>query len=250
MKIKFLIMFIFASFLSITHADDHVEIGGMAAMQCQIADGADMDDVMKVLAEWDEYGDDNFSEPFSAWIMTPVYMSTADFDLDFVFLGFAETLASVGKAEDEFRKGGNRIGTKWERVTNCSGMSLNLNVEGRTPKTEWVEGATGYTMIQSCSFKDGKSVDDLPANDKIWNKYLDDSGFEGGYWRWWPETGSPTETDYDYLVAVSFSSVEEYGASRDNRLKAMMDGSRPEEVHECNTPRLYESTNIRLNLAE
>ena len=30
----------------------------------------------------------------------------------------------------------------------------------------------------------------------------------------------------------------------------MMDGSRPEEVHECNTPRLYESTNIRLNLAE
>ena len=67
-------------------------------------------------------------------------------------------------------------------------------------------------MIQSCSFKDGKSVDDLQANDKIWNKYLDDSGFEGGYWRWWPETGSPTETDYDYLVAVSFSSVEEYGA--------------------------------------
>ena len=91
MKIKFLIMFIFASFLSITHADDHVEIGGMAAMQCQIADGADMDDVMKVLAEWDEYGDDNFSEPFSAWIMTPVYMSTVDFDLDFVFLGFAFT---------------------------------------------------------------------------------------------------------------------------------------------------------------
>ena len=89
MKIKFLIIFIFASFFSITHADDHVEIGGMAAMQCQIADGADMDDVMKVLAEWDEYGDDNFSEPFSAWIMTPVYMSTADFDLDFVFLGFS-----------------------------------------------------------------------------------------------------------------------------------------------------------------
>ena len=129
-------------------------------------------------------------------------------------------------------------------------MSLNLNVEGRAPKNEWVEGSTGYTMIQSCSFKEGKSVADLESNDKVWNKYLDDSGFEGGYWRWWPETGSPTESDYDYLVAVSFSSIEEYGASRDNRLVAMMNDTRPEEVHNCNTPRLYESTNVRLRLAE
>jgi len=26
----------------------------------------------------------------------------------------------------------------------------------------------------------------------------------------------------------------------------MMNGTRPEEIHNCNTPRLYESTNIRL----
>lgn len=222
----------------------------MAALQCQFADGKDMDDVMKVLDEWSEYGDDNFSEPFSAWVMTPVYMSNTDFDLDFVFLGFADSLASVGKAEDEFRNGGQKIGEKWERVTNCSGMSLNLNYEARTPKNEWVEGGTNYTMIQSCSFKEGKSGNDLQANDKIWNKYLDEAGYEGGYWRWWPETGSPTETDYDYLLAVAFSSIEQYGASRDNRVQTMMAGTRPEEISDCNTPRLYESTNVRLRLAE
>ena len=250
MKIKIILISICLSFLNFANADDHIEIGGMAALQCQFADGKDMNDVMKVLDEWNEYGDEYFTEPFSAWVMTPVYMSNSDFDLDFVFLGFAETLAGVGKAEDEFRDGGQKIGEKWERVTDCSGMSLNLNVEGRAPKNEWVEGATGYTMIRSCSFKEGKSVDDLESNDKVWNKYLDDSGFEGGYWRWWPETGSPTETDYDYLVAVSFSSIEEYGASRDNRLVAMMNNTRPEQVHNCNTPRLYESTNVRLRLAE
>ena len=166
MRIKILLISICISFLSFTSADDHIEIGGMAALQCQYADGKDMDDVMKVLDEWSEYGDENFSEPFSAWVMTPVYMSNVDFDLDFVFLGFAETLASVGKAEDEFRDGGQKIGEKWERVTDCSGMSLNLNVEGRTPKNEWVEGSIGYTMIQSCSFKEGKSVADLESNDK------------------------------------------------------------------------------------
>ena len=236
--------------INFVYSDDHITIGGMNALQCQFADGKDMDDVMNVLDEWNEYGDENFSEPFSAWVMTPVYMSNADFDLDFVFLGFADSLSSIGKAEDEFRKGGQRIVEKWERVTDCSGMSLNMNVEARSPKNDWVEGGINYTMIQSCSFKDGKSANDLQANDAVWNKYLDESGFEGGYWRWWPETGSPTDTDYDYLLAVDFSSIEQYGASRDNRLQAMMAGTRPDEIHECNTPRLYESTNIRLRQAD
>ena len=236
--------------INFVYSDDHITIGGMNALQCQFADGKDMDDVMNVLDEWNEYGDENFSEPFSAWVMTPVYMSNADFDLDFVFLGFADSLSSIGKAEDEFRKGGQRIGEKWERVTDCSGMSLNMNVEARSPKNDWVEGGINYTMIQSCSFKDGKSANDLQANDAVWNQYLDESGFEGGYWRWWPETGSPTNTDYDYLLAVDFSSIEQYGASRDNRLQAMMAGTRPDEIHECNTPRLYESTNIRLRQAD
>jgi hypothetical protein len=104
----FISIIIFLSSISSLHADDHIEIAGMVAMQCQFEDGKDMDDVMKVLDEWSEYGDENFSELFNAWILTPVYMSTSDFDLDFVFLGFADSLGAIGKTEDEFRKGGQK----------------------------------------------------------------------------------------------------------------------------------------------
>jgi hypothetical protein len=246
----FISIIIFLSSISSLHADDHIEIAGMVAMQCQFEDGKDMDDVMKVLDEWSEYGDENFSELFNAWILTPVYMSTSDFDLDFVFLGFADSLGAIGKAEDEFRKGGQKIGEKWERVTNCSGQALNFNVEARAPKNEWVEGYVNYTSIESCSLKEGKTNNDLKANDELWNNYLDEAGFEGGYWRWWPETGSPTNNDFDYLLAVDFSSIEEYGNARDSRIESMMAGTRPEQIHDCNTPRLYESTNVRLRLAE
>ena len=69
MKQIITIALLFAT-LSFVYADDHIEIAGMAALQCQFADGKDMDDVMNVLDEWDEYGDENFSEPFSAWVMT------------------------------------------------------------------------------------------------------------------------------------------------------------------------------------
>ena len=106
------------------------------------------------------------------------------------------------------------------------------------------------SSIRTCSLSEGKSVADLPANDSIWNKYLDDYGFEGGVWRWWPETGSATTFTHDYWNVASFRSVEEYGAGRDARLQAMMADTRPEEIHDCDTPRLYKSTNIRLSVAE
>ena len=232
------------------YSDDHVEITGMTALQCQFAEGKDMDDVVKVLDEWNEYGDDNFRDPFSAWVLTPVFVSLNDFDLDFVFLGFADSLQNIGNTEDDFRKGGQKIGEKWEKVTNCSGQSLNFNVTVREPKNSWEEGGTNFTSIQSCSLKEDKTNDDFKANDMRWSKYLDEGGFEGGVWRWWPETGSSVDTDYDYLLAASFSSIGEYGSARDNRIEAMMAGTRPEEIHDCNTPRLYQSTNVRLRQAE
>jgi hypothetical protein len=59
-----------------------------------------------------------------------------------------------------------------------------------------------------------------------------------------------TTFTHDYWNVASFGSVEEYGAGRDARLKAMMADTRPEEIHNCDMPRLYKSTNIRLEVAE
>ena len=53
------------------------------------------------------------------------------------------------------------------------------------------------------------------------------------------ETGSATTFTHDYWNVASFRSVEEYGAGRDARLQAMMADTRPEEIHDCDTPRGY-----------
>jgi hypothetical protein len=232
------------------YADDHIEFGAMEGLQCNFAEGKDMEDVMKVISEWNEYGDDNFTAPYSAWIFTPVYRTNSDFNFDFMFLGFTNSMQEMGRVQDNWQAGGSKIDEKWSRVTDCSGQSMTLNVEVRSPKNTWEDGGVTYASIRSCSFNEGKSVSDLPANDKIWDKYLDEYGFEGGVWRWWPETGSATTFTHDYWNVASFSSVEEYGAGRDARLEAMMADTRPEEIHNCDMPRLYKSTNIRLAEAQ
>lgn len=245
MKLKLILITFALTVFSYVYADDHIEITGMEAIQCKFEEGKDMDDVMKVISEWNDFGDKNFSSPYSAWILTPIFVSESDFTNDFVFLGFADSLANIGQAQDAFQVGAAKIGAKWEKATDCSGQSLSLNVEVRTPKEEWTEGQVGYTSIQACTLKEENSNSDFKANDKIWNEYLDASNFEGGFWRWWPETGSPIGTAHDYLLAASFSSIEEYGRARDGRVAAMLAGTRPDEIHDCDTARLYKSTNIR-----
>ena len=100
--------------------------------------------------------------------------------------------------------------------------SENLRINGL--KEEFI-----ILEVQSCSLNEGNSNADFKANDKIWNGYLDDGGFKAGVWRWWPETGSSIDTDYDYLLAAYFPTVEDYGAARDGRLQAMLSGTRPAE---------------------
>ena len=73
------------SFVGVAQADDHIELSAMEGLQCNFQDGKDMDDVMKVISEWNNYGDANFSEPYNAWIFTPVYRTNSDFDFDFMF---------------------------------------------------------------------------------------------------------------------------------------------------------------------
>ena len=59
--------------------------------QCSFADGKDMGDVKKVASEWDSWVDGKFSDAYTAYIMQPVVYNGADFSIDYIWLGVAET---------------------------------------------------------------------------------------------------------------------------------------------------------------
>ena len=100
---------LFLSAISSLYADDHIEFGAMEGLQCNFADGKDMSDVMKVISDWNDFGDDNFTAPYSAWIFTPVYRTNSDFDFDFMFLGFTSSMQEMGRVQDNWQAGGSKI---------------------------------------------------------------------------------------------------------------------------------------------
>ena len=85
-KIKIALLSLLISFGGLITADDHNQYPptfSMEGLQCNLAEGKDMDDAMKVIAKWKDYGDENFSAPYNAWILTAVYASKSDFHFYF-----------------------------------------------------------------------------------------------------------------------------------------------------------------------
>ena len=49
MKKNVFLLSLILSFVSVAQADDHIELAAMEGLQCNFADGKDMDDVMSCL---------------------------------------------------------------------------------------------------------------------------------------------------------------------------------------------------------
>tara|TARA_Y100001936_G_scaffold180212_1_gene177144 strand:- start:1031 stop:1798 length:768 start_codon:yes stop_codon:yes gene_type:complete len=250
MKLKnilFTFVMVFTGLISANnHSSPYVPTNyAMEALQCNFSDGKDMDDVMKVLEDWKDISDEN-QYAYNAWTLTPLYYSESDVPFDFGWMGYTPNMEEMGRVQDSFQEVGQSVMNKWNRVTDCSGQSLFRVFEARAPQNEFTEGQIGYMSISSCSLIEGKTADDLEESDKVWNAYNDKNGFSGGVYRWWPGPGTPTDADFDFYLAIGFESVEQMGRGRDMRMEGMINDTRPESILNCDTPRVYQTQNIRL----
>lgn len=250
-KLKIVILGLFISFAGFITADDHNKYPptfSMEGLQCNFAEGKDMDDAMKVIAKWKDYGDKNFSAPYNAWVLTATYASKSDFPYDFAFTGYTFSGTDMGKVNDDWVNGGGaeKIGSQWEAVTDCS-QALFTVVQARQSKMNFEEGSDSLMSIQTCTFREGKTGNDLAANDTVWNSWLDGLGFNGGVYRWWPGPGSPTSFEGDFYLAMGFESHEAFGKYRDDRMNSARADEMPEGILSCDMPRLYSAKNVRLD---
>ena len=96
-KSVWVITLLLSGFSLSVQADHHR--GAIEAFYCSYQDGKDMSDLKKVSAEWDSWADSNFSERYAGYVLTPVLATGSDFPFDFVWLGFSDNLATLGRNE-------------------------------------------------------------------------------------------------------------------------------------------------------
>ena len=124
----------------------------MEAFQCDFVDGKDYSDVQKVVPSWTKYADENFSQPYSAALLTPYLKSESDVDFDVAWVGFSGNQEQMGAIADDYLATSASIQAQWDRVVDCPTYGFYGVFEARSPSESFVEGENTYWAISSCSF--------------------------------------------------------------------------------------------------
>ena len=243
---KYLLIWLIFFGLNNLPADAHMPVSyGMEGYQCNFEEDKNMDDVVDFISEdLNPYADKSWKAAYSGFVLTPFLRSANESNFDFGWVGFTNSHKDMGIVQDSwFSDEAASTFAKWDSISDCGSQGYYMAVEARAPTIPFEEGGTTFWEIRSCSFIEGKSVEDLKASDEAWNDYNDKRGFTGGVWRWWPGPGTSNSLEIDFLLNVTYNTWEEYGESLDDRFWNR--ASQPESILSCDTPRVYTAMNAR-----
>tara|TARA_B100000795_G_scaffold200421_1_gene154206 strand:- start:79 stop:843 length:765 start_codon:yes stop_codon:yes gene_type:complete len=230
---------------SLTLADHHAapQTAALEAVFCSFEKGKDMDDLLKVTAEWDKWIDSSDSKAYAAYVMQPVINTGADFPYDYFWLGVAKNHEALGQSADEWMKKGGKIAAKFDAVAPCD---THILMTSQVIKPGNNDGKGGFAQISSCELKDGANMMSLMAADKQWVSWMTDNEMPGGLVRWYGGVGEAKDSTTDFYSVYLAESLAQRGKAHD----MMMAGggaalnSIYEDVMTCDVPRVYHGTPV------
>jgi len=230
---------------SVTLADHHAapETAALEAFFCSFEKGKDMDDLLKVTAEWDKWIDSSDSKAYAAYVMQPVINTGADFPYDYFWLGVAKNHEALGQSADEWMKKGGKIAEKFDAVAPCD---THILMTSQVIKPGNNNGKGGFAQISSCELKDGVDMMSLMAADKQWVSWMSDNEMPGGLVRWYGGVGEAKDSTTDFYSVYLAESLAQRGKAHDMMMAgggAALD-SIYEDVMTCDVPRVYHGTPV------
>jgi hypothetical protein len=230
---------------SLTLADHHAapQTAALEAVFCSFEKGKDMDDLLKVTAEWDKWIDSSDSKAYAAYVMQPVINTGADFPYDYFWLGVAKNHEALGQSADEWMKKGGKIAAKFDAVAPCD---THILMTSQVIKPGNNDGKGGFAQISSCELKDGANMMSLMAADKQWVSWMTDNEMPGGLVRWYGGVGEAKDSTTDFYSVYLAESLAQRGKAHDMMMAgggAALD-SIYEDVMTCDVPRVYHGTPV------
>ena len=242
---KFVLAILILSSTSLALADHHAAptSAALEAYFCNFEKGKDMDDLLKVAAEWDKWVDVNQSNDYAAYVLRPVISTAADFPYDYFWLGVSKNHETMGQGADEWMENGGKLAAKFDSVAPCD---THILMTSQTIKPYTSSGKSGFAQISACELNDDASMESLMGADQKWVSWMTENDMPGGLSRWYGGVGEARDSTTDFYTVYRAQSLAARGKAHD----MMMAGggavlsSIYDSVMTCDTPRVYHGVSV------
>jgi len=222
------------------------EITPVETWACSYNEGKGPEDLKAVVAEWNEWMDDEGQDDYFAAIITPTFYGERNFDIG--WLGTWPNANSMGAGTDHWMTAGGEIAGKFFDVMTCGSHTMFATLEIKEPpRNDDDEDNTFVLAFSNCSIEEGRTFEEYMAAQTEWNAYADEIGMAGGAWVMFPIWGENVEADYGFKFLSAASDYTTLGANT----QIMFDGHWRksnelfDDLVDCDSTRIYSATVIR-----
>lgn len=212
---------------------------------CKYKEGQTAADLDPVVERWNEFQDDNDTDTYSAWLLTPFFYGPEQ-DFDVIWLGAFRDGNAMGEGLQSWITDGQELSGAFEEVIDCDAHLGFASAMYKAPPDNNPPESALITMMD-CKLNEGHEYAEIKAAELKWAKHLTESGSEAGYYHWMPMFGGG-DAEFDYKVVFAYPSFEDIGADFENFANGGgRDVSREifGEIDECDDARVYVAESVR-----
>lgn len=229
-----------------SHETEGTKFNPVEGWTCSYNEGKSRADLDGVIAEWNDWMDDQGLTNHFAVMLTPQFFGERSFD--FAWIGVWSDGKAMGAGTDVWVNEGSEMGAAFGEVINCSSHSnfASQNIKQGPDNDDDESDDTFVVTFSDCSINDGRTFEEFMAAQEQWNAYADEHGFTGSSWVWWPVWGV-ADVDYDFKIAGAVDDHTALGANWQlyseghyNKSMEMFDG-----ILDCDVARVYDAHVLR-----
>ncbi|MEM7610786.1 MAG: hypothetical protein AAF270_03860 [Pseudomonadota bacterium] len=188
--------------------DDGPSFTPVEIYPCSFVDGKGMSDLNRVIDKWNAFMDDNGDDSYSAWLLTPNFVTGNNFDVGWV--GVWPDGNAMGAAGDAGLSPENQAMTgAFFEVVSCAQHALFASVAMQPIADESPDRAV--LRFADCTIGDGVEPEAAMSAIGEWTKHQHDNGSESGLFVWWPAFGEDPKADYDFKLVTANPSYAAFG---------------------------------------
>jgi hypothetical protein len=169
--------------------------------------------------KWNKWTNKEFPETGPAAVLTPYLADASEMTSDVFWVNMAPNFEAMGISQDQWVAKGAKLAAEFDEVCTNDGHSMFAAQMVRRDASEGPQ--SGYIGFESCSLKEGATMQKMLAADVQFRERQAAIGNTGIAMRWWPMAGVSQRMEGDFYRVSGIDSMQSLGQNIDRSIANM-----------------------------
>jgi hypothetical protein len=244
--VKSLGALVLASVALFAAGDDHTPppFFPIETYSCSYNENKALSDMLTTAKKWNKWTTKEIPETGFAAVLTPYLADRSAVSSDVFWVNMAPNFEAMGSVQDQWVAKGSKLAAEFDEVCRNDSHSMFAGQMVRRPAEEGPQ--SGYIGFESCSLKEGASMQKMLAADAKYVETQASIGNTGMTMRWWPMAGVSPQMEGDFYLVSGVDSMQSLGQNVDRSIANMTGEPDPyDDLVECSGRTVFAWQSVR-----